>query len=336
MKRLLLFFFVFFGTVFGNSVDKAYYHQGKKSDQLVCYMLQPFTYAVSDKMVNRNGSQRVRRTYVVDAKISPQQIASLKGRLNRPLTSVSVHSNKAGKTIITVEFDPKRTSVSAHRFVSIKNSPGFSVMCSHNQNMKYAKDDTPLIVIDPGHGGSDDGAWGLGSRPEKELALEIASRVVHILKERGYRVAVTRSDDRFVPLDRRTSLSNNHNADVFVSLHINSAPSNKAQGIETYSCSHRLFAPQLSQGAYKDQESAKLALDLQGSIMQRVTNHQIRDRKTKKSVSQVLMGTEMPSALVELGFCSHPEEVKLLHTPSYQQLLAQGVANGIAQYLHRS
>jgi N-acetylmuramoyl-L-alanine amidase len=204
----------------------------------------------------------------------------------------------------------------------------------------------PGIVIDCGHGGEDTGTKGLFNVQEKEITMQLGLQVAQLLRGKGFEVFLTRDADVSVALDARTSFANNcPNATIFVSIHANSAASSTACGVETFCLDPQLFhkdAHCLAHG-YQDtidqvtntrcQDSCKLASLIHGNIAQSVSTHYpFFDRKVKHAVSQVLVGTNMPSALVEVGFLSNERETKLLKTRSYQQLLACGICNGIVVY----
>ena len=166
-----------------------------------------------------------------------------------------------------------------------------------------------------------------------------------LLKKKGYEVLLTRKADYFVALDERTSFANTQGADLFVSLHANSCPKPEISGIETYYTSSDLFkslhASALDASAdyvkkirsNRDRSSSKLAQCIHGATLSLAGGKNITaDRKVKKSVGQVLLGTQMPAALIEMGFLSNDNETMLLQDSSYQTLLAQGIAAGIDRY----
>jgi N-acetylmuramoyl-L-alanine amidase len=218
------------------------------------------------------------------------------------------------------------------------------------------------VVIDPGHGGHDTGAVGGGKR-EKQLVLQIAKRVQSHLKKMGFRVLMTRSNDRFVPLRDRTRYANRKHGDVFVSIHVNSIGHPKKRslnGIETYFLqpsrnerARRVAAREnsvvlrrkdrLSQNVIlnavmtgpKIVLSNKLAIDIQRHMLGNVRRHykHVHDGGVRSAPFWVLVGAEMPAVLVEVGYLSNRNERKRLTSSRYQELLAQGIAQGIANYL---
>ena len=168
------------------------------------------------------------------------------------------------------------------------------------------------VVIDPGHGGHDPGAVAFG-RNEKDIALTISKKINANLKTLGFQTVMTRSTDVYVALSERYNIANRNNADIFVSIHLNSASSSSAKGIETL---------------YKNTKA--LASDIQTEMIS-ATGATNRGLKYRSDLA-VLNGTKMPASLVETGFISNPTESSSLATTSYQDKLAVSIAKGIAKY----
>ena len=217
------------------------------------------------------------------------------------------------------------------------------------------------IVIDAGHGGDDVGAVGPNKEYEKVINLEVAKYLDNILKQRGYKVYLTRSTDKFIKVMDRTILANEKNADLFISIHTNSMPKEKASstsGIETFFLSPARSERAKKVAALENKDdiremsessknvfleslnrpritaSHKFAIDVQSGLLQaaRTKYKDVRDTGVKEGPFWVLVGAQMPSILIELGFISHPVESKRLYEKDYQQRLANGIANGIDSY----
>lgn len=168
----------------------------------------------------------------------------------------------------------------------------------------------PVVVLDPGHGGIDGGAcWG-GVR-EKKLTLMIAQRVEAVLRSRGIRTAMTRRSDRFVSLQSRAAVANGYRSSVLVSIHCNADPQHQARGIETF---------------YTGSSGYRLARSIHGRLDSRTSTP---NRGIKRRGLTVLANTRGAAALVECGFMTSPSERRLLATASYQQRIAQAIADGI-------
>lgn len=197
------------------------------------------------------------------------------------------------------------------------------------------------IVIDPGHGGTDEGTKNSGlALLEKELNLDVCQRLQKHLEALGFKAVLTRYDDRFVELDERPKIASNVKADLFVSVHFNAATNKDAAGIETY------VLPGIGQdtssgkpvsgvgvsgfpGNVFDQSNMRLALEVQGRLVEQLRR---TDRGVKKERFAVLRSLECPGVLVECGFLSNEEEALLMSTAGYRERLARSIADAIAAY----
>ena len=173
------------------------------------------------------------------------------------------------------------------------------------------------VFIDPGHGGDDSGAPGLGSKNEDDLNLEVAMKVKKKLEAKNIDVKMSRESDEFIKLGERANMANQYGADVFVSIHQNSADAESAHGIETY------YHP--NKGMYEP-----LAKDIQDNAINQTG---ARNRGVKSSNLAVLRESNMPSSLFESGFVSNLQEYNKLINPAYQDKLATGIVDGIERYL---
>lgn len=172
------------------------------------------------------------------------------------------------------------------------------------------------VFIDAGHGGKDPGAVGNGLY-EKNLTLSIALKVQRILQAQGIEVVMSRTTDKFLELSEISSLANNSGADAFASIHINSATTTAAYGIETYYYPNRMDSKPLADSVQK----------------QLISSTGAYDREVETADFHVVRETTMPSILAECGFISNQSEAIKMSTNSYQELLASGIANGINNYL---
>ncbi|MCP4659308.1 MAG: N-acetylmuramoyl-L-alanine amidase [bacterium] len=213
------------------------------------------------------------------------------------------------------------------------------------------------IVIDPGHGGAETGAIGPSGTAEKNLTL-LVSRVLKRQLERRLpvRVVLTRTGDVELPLETRTSIANQNKADLFISLHCNSAFGATAHGAETYFLSREAsdqMAAQVAEmenlangGAQNPELDLQLILwDLAqsyhlaesqrfASLVQEELNLTLglRDRGVKQAPFRVLMGAMMPAVLVELGFLSNPEEETKLQTSLFRGELADSLVRAVIRF----
>ena len=173
-----------------------------------------------------------------------------------------------------------------------------------------------VVIIDPGHGGKDSGAIGIGGVQEKNIILPIGKRIAEVLERNGIQVIMTRDSDYFVTLPGRVTMAQQANADVFVSVHANSAGESRPEvsGLETY---------------YYD-SGLTLARVVHSKILQSLN---IRDRNVRKARFYVLRKNSMPAILVETGYLTGRDDVAKLRTSAYQNQMADAIAQGILQYL---
>jgi N-acetylmuramoyl-L-alanine amidase len=216
------------------------------------------------------------------------------------------------------------------------------------------------VVIDPGHGGDDTGAVSATGMSEKTITMDVARRVAAALTARGIPVRLTRNGDEKRALSDRTAVANRLEARAFISLHANASTVHSVRGAETYYMSLDDTATDadaqatatLENMGYESRptgstldlilwdmaqsevlnESADLAL----AIQRRLNVLQgLRDRGVKQAPFVVLTGATMPAALVEIGFLSNPDEAARMADPSYQNQLAEAIADGVVNFLER-
>jgi N-acetylmuramoyl-L-alanine amidase len=196
------------------------------------------------------------------------------------------------------------------------------------------------ICIDAGHGGNDSGAHSNGL-VEKDLALDIALKLKNLLEKRGLEVVLTRGDDRFVPIDQRPRVATAQGCDLFLSIHLNAASSQEAEGIETYilppagmAATSRLGKVSAKDGEFSpNQRCNEQNLHL-GYCLQRrlVALESIQDRGIRRGRFKVLRDNCCPAALVECGFITNPSEAKRLERPSHRDAIARALYEGICDY----
>ncbi len=214
------------------------------------------------------------------------------------------------------------------------------------------------IVIDPGHGGHDQGTSGAAGLLEKDLVLDVALRLGKLIEQRmGSEVVYTRQDDNFIGLRERTSLANQRKADLFLSIHANSSSATRVAGIETYYLNFTSSAESLDVAARENasvqnsvyelkdlvqsiaqhdkiEESREFAQSVQSSLQNFETKYSAsaKDRGIRKAPFVVLIGAQMPSVLAEIGFLSNPREEALLNKPDHRQKLAEALYRGLSRY----
>ena len=215
------------------------------------------------------------------------------------------------------------------------------------------------IVVDAGHGGHDTGTIASNGLMEKDLVLDVARRLGRLLQARmGADVIYTRDDDSFVPLETRTAIANQQQADLFISIHANSSADRRARGVETYYLNFTSSADALEVAARENavseksihelqdlvkkialrdkiEESREFATNVQTSLYQNlsVRDRGLRDRGVRKAPFIVLIGANMPSILAEISFVSNPTDARKLQTPEYRQKIADALYKGVTKYV---
>jgi len=199
---------------------------------------------------------------------------------------------------------------------------------------------SPVVVLDPGHGGADSGALNLFTRHhEEEYTLDWALRLRRLLSAEGFQVYLTRSADVDVSLSDRVAFAAAHKADLFLSLHFNSAaPNETEEGLETYCLTPAGMPSTLTRDAGEDSaaffpnnafdlENLRLALTVHHALLGVNGNH---DRGVRHArFPAVLRGQQCPAILIEGGYLSSRHEARLIADPAYRQKLAEAVACGV-------
>lgn len=222
----------------------------------------------------------------------------------------------------------------------------------------------PLVVIDPGHGGTQGGASSPDGLVEKNISLALARRVKGALeRELKATVVLTREQDSLVLLPERVTLANRRKPDAFVSIHANSMPTQRQrllhEGIETYFLSAAASGEEARKVAARENaeaggqpkgvggdtlsfiladlqraethaDSSRLAYAVQEAL---IAQTGAVDRGVQQAPFYVLMGLDAPAVLIEVGFISHPDESKRLSDPAYQERLARAIAAGLTKFL---
>jgi N-acetylmuramoyl-L-alanine amidase len=241
----------------------------------------------------------------------------------------------------------------------VKNNQDEKLSLSRQMGLKIR-----TIAIDAGHGGYDPGAIGKYGLKEKTVTLDIAKRLAALVKERlGCEVIMTRDRDVFIPLDQRPFIAKSRGADLFVSIHVNANRKRNARGIETYiqglqASDREAMATAARENAMstkrlseldseidkilkdlkqdnKLEESLQLAHTVQASLVGTIKpeQRQVVNLGVKRAFFYVLINTQMPSILAEVGFISNPDEEKLLRKDSYRQSIAEALYQGVKKYV---
>lgn len=218
------------------------------------------------------------------------------------------------------------------------------------------------VVLDAGHGGKDAGTVGRKGTKEKDITLDIAKRIAFMLeKNTRIRVVLTRDEDIFVPVEKRTQIANKSNGKIFVSIHVNANPNRRVRGFETYLLrpgktddaiavasrensviqmegksrntfeglsAENLIMATMAQSMFL-KESEDLASFIQSELDSRLSTP---NRGVKQAGFYVLIGASMPNVLIEIGFLSNSVEEKNMKKPKYRQKIAQGIYSAILRF----
>ncbi len=289
---------------------------------------------------------------------------------SRSFYHISLPSKGKGTTIATIigndttHHSKKREKIVEYSDDEYDDSSDESFVASLFANSSKSTKKTYTIVVDAGHGGKDSGAVGTKRHYEKTVVLQIAKRVAKKLKSKGFKVKMTRTNDRFIKLKNRTRFANRHHADIFVSIHANAVSRrsrrNIVHGVETYFLQNSRSARSARVAAKENSvvlnrndrlsnnvilnsvlsgpklvQSHKLAIDIQKRV---VTNLQrsykgVNNGGVKPAPFWVLVGAQMPSVLVEVGYITHSRERARIFTAKYQDKIAKGIAEGVSNYL---
>jgi N-acetylmuramoyl-L-alanine amidase len=213
------------------------------------------------------------------------------------------------------------------------------------------------VIIDPGHGGEEEGARGPAGTLEKDVTLAVARRLKAALEARlGVRVLLTRDSDRTISLDERAALANNNKADLFVSLHANASVRAGASGAEVFYLSLDEYGAEATRALHPESElipvfgggtrdiqlilweMAQARYIEQSAEFAKIVEAELRDRvpMSARAIQQapfrVLVGANMPAVLVEMGFITNAEQESALSDGNFQQQIVQALVNGVIRY----
>ena len=193
-----------------------------------------------------------------------------------------------------------------------------SWIVSASKQMDFSQPDKGIkgktIVIDPGHGGSDDGTTGVTGTLEKLMTLKTAELLSSKLKNEGANVILTRNSDEYVSLDARVAISVLNHADAFIAIHFDSDSDSSVSGHTTY---------------YNHRNQKKLAEAIDQGISANVL---IPDRGVRFGDFHVIRENPQPAVLLELGYLSNPGDEKTVNTVQYQESVTNGILDGVTQY----
>jgi len=211
------------------------------------------------------------------------------------------------------------------------------------------------IVLDAGHGGRDPGAIGRDGIKERYIVLDITKKVKRLLEDEGIEVILTRYNNTFIPLERRSDIANQEDADLFISIHANASRSRWLRGFEVYYLSEAIDDNQRASRAAKNAtlqvnknsiynrtksldtllwdleltEDRRSSIELAKCILDKVDS---RRQRLKGARFHVLKGARMPSVLVEVGYISNRDECAKLGWRQHRTKVARQITEGVLEY----
>ena len=245
------------------------------------------------------------------------------------LPGVSIARDANGKASGTLEVDPDHPYISGIRYslhsldpllarvvVDLKSRQHYSLLTEKNETaLQFTEREPFKVMIDAGHGGNDPGAISASGRFEKDFTLPVALKVYDLLKEEALiQPMLIRSDDTYYSPSQRAAMANAAVADLFLSIHANTAPAKSVQGTETY---------------YWREDSRKFAMMVHEALVETIGSP---DRQVRKERFVVVKDTVMPAALLELGFISNAQDEAKLYDAKMQDRIAEAIAKSIKQY----
>lgn len=276
--------------------------------------------------------------------LSPAQLASRvtgpRLNANSPLMRVRLRQDEGNQVVISIQpatgvrfgslnavspqllaLELQRSSVpSLQNPIMGSRSSGASLAPRANANAPLPRlnQGRAVVVIDPGHGGADVGAVGIGDIHEADIVLSVSQQVAQLLQQQGVQAILTRTDDTEIDLEPRVQLAEQSSATLFVSIHANSISLDRpdVNGVETYYFS----------------SGQALAQTIHQSI---ISNLDVNDRGVRQARFYVLRKTTMPAVLVEIGFVTGSEDAPRLTDSRWQSQLANAIVRGVLQYLQQ-
>jgi len=299
------------------SLMATYYSKNGKDNDVVLAFSAPVVYSVY-----RKNDEFVLTVYNADKYNEAGFINSLKGtnienlklKVTGQLLKFSYKLTPNGTVKVFAGMDGRSLKLTVNEPETQKKIVPAIPIFNHTKKKAGSK----IIVIDPGHGGSDCGATRAGIK-ESDITLDVSQRLVAILKEKGYKVYITRNDNSYLSLQDRVDFAEGKNEDIFISVHVNSSESTSPVGVETH---------------YYHDYSMSLGRCVQDALSKYVSESP--NRGLIKSKFYVINHTTKPAILVEIGFISNEKERMQLISDDRKQRTAKAIAEGVINYFKQS
>lgn len=304
------------------NIQKTYVKKiNNKNSELIFSFTTPVVHSIV-----RNDNNLTLYMFNVKSYNEPDVIKTLKGTAFKEMTlsllpKIGIKSELNIKKDDIIQISQSVDGRAIKISVASKNDINIKQKESLNQQEEVVKPKRiPIknkVVIDPGHGGTDYGAIREGIN-EKDITLDLSQRIVSELKSKGYKTALTRTDDTYLGLQERCDFTEEENPELFVSIHVNSAVATEPYGIETH---------------YYHEQSKELAEIIQKHLIKNINT---KDRGIIKSKFYVINHTDVPAVLVETGFLSNTEERSELITDKRKQATVKAITDGIIEFLKKN
>ncbi|MDR3646878.1 MAG: N-acetylmuramoyl-L-alanine amidase [Candidatus Babeliales bacterium] len=334
------------------SIAKAFHHLGTLQDKIIFYLKENPTLTLLSRSEKPQDQLEYEEVYLLEnAKISKEAKPKIDeiNNFKHPFYRFKIAPVRDGIKII-INYNPEFIEKIEPLFfdaISLFKSLMFYIV--HKDATKHldmpktvVKNKELIVIIDPGHGQTDPGGVGLYNVAEKDIVLTTGLKLKKALEKKKINVFLTRDRDVFVALDDRTKFANFLPSNsIFISLHANLSVNSKAEGLETYYADYSLLKNHKDNSSFSDDygfEISKKNKQLACIIHENIYNaakkfdSAFKDRKVRKSVSQILIGTQMPSILIELGYLSNEDDNKRLQSLKFQDAIVSGLVNGIEKY----
>ena len=261
--------------------------------------------------------------------------------------------------ILTLSRSQQAASISKKKTVAATQSPA-AVQATKTDAVKRSKN--IIVMIDPGHGGKDPGATGVGGVHEKNVVLSISKMIVaDINRQKGFEAYLTRSTDKFLTLRQRMEVARKHKADIFIAIHADAFSNKSAKGASVFALSTKGATSEAARWLAVQENQSELmggvvlsdkndmlrsvlinlsqtatirsSLDLGRSILMSIkTVAPLHRGSVEQAAFVVLKSPDIPSLLIETGFLSNPSEAKRLASRAYQQKIADRIQQGLVDY----
>ncbi len=336
MKKSSLLLVIFLGGISLSlrsvTFTQLFYHKGPFLDTFVLFM--------KEKDTQYTLKRTAKKSIIIFSKSSLDAIKESLELLKsaKKYTIELIQEEHACSLVVT----PKNKTISykAYSILSDRFGKGIVLKIMHTEkktayfNMITTSKNPLRIFIDCGHGGTDPGAHGVTGIYEKEITLIMGKKIAKVLETQGYKVLLSRESDKTVPLDSRTTAANNFKADLCLSLHADSCARPERSGISIRIPAEKIGLP--IEVGYKDIATEKSRILVSNNFAHTLLRTLSKELKTIPRIHvdpfQMLLGTHMPTVLIEMGFLSHEQDCELLQSNIYQDLFVKALKDGIKEF----